>query len=361
MHAHMTYTIHAYTELTETSEIKAEIIVPAQDLASYRTKAIKKLSQAVKIDGFRKGKTPESVLIKHIGEHAILEESASMAIADIYPQVLKEKNVLIIDAPMVTISTLAEGSDFHFTLQAPVPPVFTLPDYSAVAKTTFGVVNTPEVTDEELKNALVSVRRQRKYIELLGEKMAPEKAATEVDKTPEAELPELDHDFLHTLGDYHSVEEFSTAVRANIIHEKTITERNKKRTAVMDALIEKTAIALPPVLIAHELDRLQAQFEADLQQIGSSLNAYLTNVKKTAEQFLEELKPQAVKQAKLQLILNAIAEKEHLIPEDATVHHEAHQLLEHYKDADSRAVHAYVTMRLRNEMVLEKLEALAIA
>lgn len=355
----MAYTIKKFTELKDTSEVRIEVTLPPEEFASYRTKALHKLGKVVKLDGFRKGKAPEAVLLKHIGEGGVLEEAANLAIADVYPQVLREKELLIIDAPMVTITTLASGELLAFTLQAPVPPVFKLPNYTKLATKHLASAGAPEVTDEEVHNALVGIRRQRKYIELIESKVAPEKAATEADTTKEEELPELDEGFLKLLGDFESADAFTAEVRTNILHEKEAHERNKRRAALLDALVADTTIPLPPVLVAHELDRLQAQFEADLTRVGSTLNAYLKSVNKTAEHFLEELKPQAEKQAKLQLILNKIAEEEKLVPEEATVEHEAAHLLEHHKDADPRAARAYVTMQLCNQMVLEKLEEIA--
>ena len=127
-------------------------------------------------------------------------------------------------------------------------------------------------------------------------------------------------------------------------------------TNIIEDIVNDTKITIPTVLISHESDRLQAQFEDDLKRVGSNLNAYLKSVDKTSEQFLEELKPQAIKQAKLQLILNKIAEEEKIIPKQEQVEVETNHLLQHHKDANKDSVMAYVTMQLRNQMVFDFLE-----
>lgn len=354
----MIYTIKKYSELKDSSEVRAEIEVSAEHFAPYRTKAIQALSKTLKADGFRKGKVPESVLVKHVGESGILEEAANLAIGDIYPQVLKEKELLILDTPMITITNLVANETFTFTMQAAIPPVFILPEYTKLAQKHLQKGTEPEVSDDEVQKALVSIRRQHKYISLMQDNVAPESAATEADKTPEADLPELDESTFTQLG-VKDLDELTAEVRANIAKEKTAQEKNKARTALLDALVADTKIPLPPVLISHEIDRLQAQFEGDLQRVGSNLNAYLKSVGKTAEQFHEELKPQAEKQAKLQLILNKIAETAELTPNNDEVKHETEHVLKHHPEADERAAAAYVTMTLRNQMVMAHLEQLA--
>ena len=64
------------------------------------------------------------------------------------------------------------------------------------------------------------------------------------------------------------------------------------------------------------------------------------------------------KRAKLQLVLNEIAEKENIEPDKSKVDHEVSHLLEHYKDADETRVRIYVESILRNEAVLKMLEDL---
>jgi FKBP-type peptidyl-prolyl cis-trans isomerase (trigger factor) len=349
------YTITDFKELAETSEVKISVKIEAKKLAEYMDTAIKHFGKAVKVSGFRPGKIPKEVIVKNVGEAAILEEASNIAIKDSYPAVLKEKKLLIIDAPMITVTKVAPENDLEYTLTAPVPPTFATPDYKAAAKKAFGTAVKVTVTEKEIKEAIIDLRRRRKHIELVQKNIAPEKAQTEAEKTKEADLPELDAEFLETLGGFKDMKEFTVQLKETMTKDKEAKELNKRRAQFVDEITE-VEIALPTVLVSHELDRLQAQFEGDLQQVGTTLNAYLKSVDKTSEAFLEELKPQAEKQAKLQLILNAISEAEKLVPTKKDVEHELTHLLEHHKDADKDSARAYVTMQLRNQMVFAYLE-----
>ncbi len=353
----MTYTIKEFKELPESSEIKATITIASKDFTKYTDKALKHFSKIVEVDGFRAGKVPKEMVIKNVGAEAISQEAANLAIKDSYPKVLKEKKALIIDAPMITITQLEEGKDLEYTLTAPIPPRFTLSNYKKFAKSAFGVQAKINVTDDELSASILDLRKRRKQIELVQKNIAPEKAQIEVDKVKEEDLPELDNEFLETLGGFKNIDEFKVQLKETIQKDKEARDLNKRRAQFVEDVVNDTKIALPSVLISHELDRLQAQFEGDLQQVGSNLNAYLKSIDKTSEQFLDELKPQAQKQAKLQLILNQISEEEGLIPDQKNVEIETKHLMEHHKDSNKDSAMAYVTMQMRNQMVFDFLES----
>ena len=72
-------------------EIEGEI--EASIFESYFTKALKHLGEHVELDGFRKGKAPESVLVSKIPEIKILEEMAEHALEEFYPKMLVEEKI----------------------------------------------------------------------------------------------------------------------------------------------------------------------------------------------------------------------------------------------------------------------------
>jgi FKBP-type peptidyl-prolyl cis-trans isomerase (trigger factor) len=83
----------------------------------------------------------------------------------------------------------------------------------------------------------------------------------------------------------------------------------------------------------------------------------LKQAKKTEEDIRKEWRPDAEKHAKLQIILNAIAEKEKIMAPAEDIDHEVKHLTEDYKDVDPKRAHAYVSMMLTNEKVFEFLES----
>lgn len=75
------------------SEVEIEGEIDSEIFESYFPKALKKLGDNLKLDGFRKGKIPESVMLSNIPEINILEEMAQIALSEYYPKIVAEKKL----------------------------------------------------------------------------------------------------------------------------------------------------------------------------------------------------------------------------------------------------------------------------
>ena len=125
---------------------------------------------------------------------------------------------------------------------------------------------------------------------------------------------------------------------------------------ITDSIIEKTEVTLPQVMIDAEINQMFAQMEEDLTRAQLKMDDYLSHVKKTRDDLIKEWTPSAEKRAKLQLVLNEIAEKENVEPDKGAVDQQVSGLLEQYKEADEARVRVYVESMLQNEAVMKMLE-----
>jgi len=64
----------------ENSKIEFEVNLSLDEFKPYIEKGAQKLAEQVKVEGFRPGKVPFDVLKQKVGEMAILEEAANVAI-----------------------------------------------------------------------------------------------------------------------------------------------------------------------------------------------------------------------------------------------------------------------------------------
>ncbi len=379
----------------ENSEIEIEGEIPVSVIPTYRTKAIKKLSKNIKIDGFRKGHIPEKVLVEKIGEDGLLGEVAELALADMYPTLVTDENLKVIGTPQVTLTKLTPGNPIGFKIKSAVFPEFDLPDYKKIAN---GISDDKdadiEVTGADVDKVLTEVRRGKARFDkakehdslrnitskdgsssqdiisdtlqgiMSGDQDQDVKQETTDSENPEAktegsneeDLPELDDVFIATLGDFKTVADFEARVREDLVKEKTHKAQERKRIKLSEELIEKTDIKVPIILVSSELDKMVAQMKDDVARMNMKFEDYLTQTKKTVEDLRDEWKDQARKRATLQLLLNKIAEKESITPDEDKVRHEMEHILEHHKDANSDNVRIYVETQLVNEDVFRFLE-----
>lgn len=362
-HSHSVNFKTAFTiEQLPESEIKISGELPYVELEAERTAAIVDLGRNVEIDGFRKGHVPQNVLEKRLGEMAILAEMAERAIAHAYPHILEEHDIQAIGHPKIEITKIAPGNPLGFTATVAVVPTFTLPDYGALAKDVNKKRPSDEVTDEELMEKINDILRQKAAYERLQSKaqVSEEDAIqTEEDLETKLVIPELTDEVAQSLGQpgqFTGVDDLKAKLREHLEIEKKNENVAKHRGEITDAIVDKTEMTLPKVLIESEIHQMFAQMQEDLDRAMLKMDDYLAHIKKTREELQKEWEPAAVKRAKLQLVLNEIAKKENLTPDMEKVEEQTKVLMERFGDADPYRVRIYVASVLLNEEVMKKLE-----
>jgi FKBP-type peptidyl-prolyl cis-trans isomerase (trigger factor) len=351
--------IKSYENLTtktlDKSLVEISASIPTEVWEKYRAKALKNLNDSVTIDGFRKGMVPENILISKVGESTINEEMAELALSKAYLDILIDNKIDAIGKPQVKLTKLAPGNPLEFKATTAVVPLVKLPDYKKIAENEVkkDVKNEVKVEDKDLEEAILKIRKSRASHEGHDhDKMTPE----EHEKAILDSLPEFNDDFVRSLGDFKDIEDFKAKVREMIGQNKKDEAREKLRIKIADAISEATTVELPEVMIGSELDRTQAQFSQDIEKMGVKLEDYLKHAKKTLEEIRKEWTPHAEKKAKLQLILNAIADAEKIKPDPKEIEAEVNHIVEHYKDADRERAAIYADTVLTNEKVFRMLE-----
>jgi trigger factor len=361
----------------ENSSVKIEGEIAFSELEKQRDAAVKHLGKDVKIDGFRPGHIPADVLEKHIGEMVILGEMAERALAAVYPEILNENKLDVIGHPQVSLTKLAPDNPLGFTAVVAVMPEVTIPDYKKVAAEQ--KKESDEVTDKDLEDAITDLQRKKMAYERMQanaqkQKEAEKKkvdgeAVTEL-PTPETveepvtteeefnklPLPELTDEYVQGLGEFKTVDEFKTKMREHLQIEKAQEVAQKHRAAITDAIIDGSSMELPQVMIDSEINQMFGQMEQDLERANLKMEDYLSHIKKTREDLIEEWKPAAEKRAKLQLVLNEIAKNENVELDQGKVDQEVDHLITHYKDADPARVRIYVESIMKNEEIMKMLE-----
>ena len=348
--------------------------IPYTELEKQRQAAIEHLGKDIVVSGFRPGHVPTEMLVEKIGEMNILSEMAERTLAKNYPQMLEAHQIDAIGYPQVSITKIAPDNPLGFTITVGVVPEFTLPNYREIAATHQPEQTTPEVTDEDIETATKDVIRRKVAYDRIQQKAAAQAQAAESTDLPtpetinqpaedgpvtDEELPPLTDELAKELGGFTSVDEFKAKVREELTEQRVQEAQTKHRATVSDALIAATDLTVPQVMIDAEIEQFMAQMQDDLKRAQLSFTEYLEHIKKTEEELKEEWKPSAEKRAKIQLILNAIADAEEITPDETVVSDQVAALKARYGDADEARIRTYVISVLRNEAVMKLLEGKA--
>lgn len=328
----------------EKSEVELEVFLPADFLNSARKKALEMFTLSLEIPGFRKGHTPENMVIEKVGETKILEESADLILREHFPKIIEQEKLDIIGRPKISITKLALGNPLEFKAVFAVLPEIELSDYRAIAKEVGEKEKSKEekieANEKEIDEVLLQIRKNKAHF----------------DKTEN--LPELNDEFAKLAGNFKNLDELKEKVKQNIIEEKKIKNIEKKRASIMEELLKNTKIDLPEILIESEIEKSLAQMKDDIVRMGSKFEDYLTHIKKTEEDLKKDLREGSEKKAKVQLIFNKIAEAEKIEPNKEILENEVKEVLKHYPEASETNARIYVSTILLNSEVLRLLENL---
>lgn len=344
------------------SEVEIEGVIDAEVFESYFSKALKKIGENVELDGFRKGKVPENILLSKVPEIAILEEMANMVLSENYPKILEDEKIDAISRPEIAITKLARNNPLEFKIKTAVLPEIKLSDYKGDSKKILGAVTDAEknivVSDEDLENTIMDIRKSRAHKKHIREVPHVHVEGEEhVHDDKEAELPEFNDDFVQALGPFKNVEDFKEKLKINIKLEKENQQKEKTRLKIIEEIIAKSAVDLPEILVQVELDKILYKMESDITQMGLKFEDYLKHINKTVEDLRKEFRNDAEKKAKFSLILNEISKIEKIVADEKQVEAEVAAILEHYKDADPERARAHAGNVLTNEKIFQFLES----
>ncbi len=351
------------------SEVEIEGEIDADIFESYFSKALKKIGENVELDGFRKGKVPENILMSRIPEISILEEMAELALSENYPKIIEENKIDAISRPEISITKLARKNPLGFKIKTAILPEIKLPEYKKIAKKIITEVTDEEknvvVTEEEMENTIMDIRKSRAPKKHVTERPAaefdssdakPEPDATGAEATSGTGTPEFNDAFVQSIGPFKDVEDFKIKLKENIKLEKENQLKEKTRLKIIGKIIEESKLDVPEILIEIEIDKILARMESDITQMGLKFEDYLKHLNKSKEDLRKDFRSDAEKKAKLSLILDKISKIEKIVPDEIEVEKEVAHLLKHYKDADPERARMHVESVLINEKIFQFLE-----
>ncbi|WP_017446190.1 trigger factor [Gayadomonas joobiniege] len=158
-------------ETTQGLERRVTITVPADKVESAVKSRLQQLAKTQRIDGFRPGKVPVSVIKKRYGS-AVRQEVAQDVIQQNFYQAVVQEKLNPAGTPTIEDQKQEDGQDFSFTAVFEVYPDVKVEGLDALKIEK----PTAEVTDEDLANMLETLRKQHaKFVEV-------ERAAEDGDK-----------------------------------------------------------------------------------------------------------------------------------------------------------------------------------
>jgi len=143
------------------SQVGLTIEIPSDDVDAAFERTLARLSQRVKVQGFRPGKAPRALVEARVGAEALREEVIEELVPKIVGQAIADEKIDSIDRPRVDVLELDRGKPGKFLATVSVMPVVTLADLGALKVEK----KTTEVTNEMVERRLTELLNELGEIE----------------------------------------------------------------------------------------------------------------------------------------------------------------------------------------------------
>ena len=126
----------------------------------------------------------------------------------------------------------------------------------------------------------------------------------------EKELPELDEDFVKTVGDYKTLDDFKKDIKDKLEKQVEMINKNNYERKLLEKVAEACEVKVPKVLVEREVKYMMESLEEDLKSKNISLEDYYKNIKTDEEKVKKEYEIVAEKRVKQELVLDKISQAE---------------------------------------------------
>lgn len=190
----------------------------------------------------------------------------------------------------------------------------------------------------------------------------PAHFAVELRELREKVLPDLDDDFVQSLGSYADLDALRADIRSRLERNALDHARHEFADKIIEYAVANATLELPDILVEQEVEVMHDEFRGTLARQGIDQAAYLKAVGKEESDLHADFRPGAEKRVRTLLVLSKVAEVEGVEVPDAEVEAEIERGRERYASEprllayfDSDRGRSYIRSTLRRSRVVEKL------
>lgn len=144
-------------EATGNIERKMTVEVPAERVDREIEKRLKSLVKRVRIDGFRPGKVPFSVVKSRYGQ-SVQQEVVGDVLEQTFREASMQQQLRVAGLPQIELKSMASGQPLAYIASFQVYPDFPIADVSGLSVTR----PVAEVTDADLDKMIETIRQQQR-------------------------------------------------------------------------------------------------------------------------------------------------------------------------------------------------------
>lgn len=406
----------------ENSKIEINVEIDLIDFEREFQIILEKFKKTTIIQGFRKGKAPENIVIQNIGEMRILNEAAENIINKSYRKIIKDNNLEPLGSPEINIVKIARKNPFVFNLSVFLYPEIKISDYEGNNLPKIEKSLDLDVKEEEIEETLNYIRKSRAQLFEKGSDLAEKGDFVEIEynnvnddkiskdsflinqdnqsqvnpfekevvgmkkneikiveveqkekegekllkfkvklkEVKRVEFPEINDEFIKSLGNFKNLEDFKANIKEGLKKEKVEAEKQGICYKFLEKISEKTKIDIPEILIKSEQTKMFDNFKKNIEK-EISFDEYLKKTDKKEEDFLMSFVEQAKIRVTNFLFLKEITKKQKIIATENEIQKKTQEIIQYYgleEDIDKKQINKYAEEQIKTQKTFDYIYSL---
>jgi len=128
----------------------------------------------------------------------------------------------------------------------------------------------------------------------------------------ETVLPTLDDEYISDTTDFETVDEWKADIKKQVTERKEQSAQRERESKAIDALVDMSKVELPEPMIVYQQEKMIDNFGQQLMYQGMNLEQYLNMTGQTRDDMRDQVRPEAEKQIKRSLVIEAVAEAQNI-------------------------------------------------
>ncbi|PKB78563.1 MAG: trigger factor [SAR202 cluster bacterium Io17-Chloro-G9] len=380
------------------TEVTLNISMDTGDEEPFLGRSYSRLVSRLQIPGFRPGKAPRSIVENHVGRAALVQEALEFMIPETLDQVLKDHDLKAFSEPqleiievepvqfkaVVPLEPIVDLGDFRVirldrdpveVTDQQVEEVLEQLQYEAAPwepaerpaqfgdllniNVTGTILGEPAIDDQGIdfipqQDNPLPVPGFSIYLEGMTEGQDKDFSLTIPEDSAQTQyagqecrlsvsvlsvkaknLPTLDDEFAKGVRDgYDSLEDLRGDIRQRLTADGEASSLRQLEQSSLEELLKISTVQASDLVYQRELDMMREDRERAIRGQQLDMDTYLSYLGKSAEEWQEEMRPQAEERLKTYLVLRKLAEEEGIETSEEDVDAEIESLISNSRDAE---------------------------
>lgn len=145
------------------------------------------------------------------------------------------------------------------------------------------------------------------------------------------QLPELDDEFAKDVSEFETLDEYKEDLKKQLESRKETELKGERENAVVDKAASNAEVEIPDAMINGEVQNMVRDFDNRLRQQGMNMDMFLSFSGQTREDLETQMRGDAEKRVRNNLVLEVIAKQENIEVSEEEVNKELADMAEMYK------------------------------